>query len=73
MGRDLSIESVLADPMIRAMMRADHVEPQAFERLLRSAAGGVEAGSARVAAGRFGAASLVASQACAALRGVCCA
>ena len=35
---DLTIDDVLADPLILALRRADGVEPQAFEALLRSAA-----------------------------------
>ena len=38
MSPDMTIESALSDPLIRAVMRADRIEPQAFERLLRSAA-----------------------------------
>jgi hypothetical protein len=38
MSRDMTIESALSDPMIRAMLRADKVEPKSFERLLRSKA-----------------------------------
>ena len=37
-SRDLTIESVLEDPMIRAAMRADRVDARDFETLLRSAA-----------------------------------
>ncbi len=43
MSSDMTIESALSDPMIRAIMRADRVEPQAFERLLNSAAKALEA------------------------------
>ena len=43
MSSDMTIESTLADPMIRAVMRADRIEPQAFERLLRSAARSIDA------------------------------
>ena len=32
---DLTIEGALRDPLIAAVMRADHVDPQAFEVLLR--------------------------------------
>lgn len=39
MSSDMTIESALSDPMIRAIMRADRVEAKSFERLLRSAAG----------------------------------
>ena len=37
-SRDLTIDSVLADPMIRAVMRADRVDPVDLERLLRGKA-----------------------------------
>ncbi len=51
MSADLTIDTALADPMIRALMRADHVEPKSFERLLRSKAKVVEhSPRARVAA-----------------------
>ncbi len=45
-SRDLTIDSVLEDPMIRAAMRADRVDARDFERLLRSAAGRLETKSA---------------------------
>jgi hypothetical protein len=35
---DLTISQLLSDPLIRAMMKADHVDLQAFEALLRSLA-----------------------------------
>jgi hypothetical protein len=35
---DLTIEDVLADPMILALRRADGVDPKAFEALLRGKA-----------------------------------
>lgn len=35
---DLTIESAVADPVIGAVMRADRVDPQGFEALLRSKA-----------------------------------
>lgn len=38
MSPDMTIEAALFDPMIRAVMRADRIEPQAVERLLRSKA-----------------------------------
>ena len=37
-GRDLTIEAALADPVIGAVMRADRVDPQRFEALLRTTA-----------------------------------
>jgi hypothetical protein len=42
--RDLSIESVLADPLIRAANKADHVSLQDFERLLRATARDLKTG-----------------------------
>jgi hypothetical protein len=36
--RDLTIETLLADPMIRAANKADHVSLQEFEALLRATA-----------------------------------
>jgi hypothetical protein len=36
--RDLTIENVLNDPMIRAANKADHISLQDFERLLRATA-----------------------------------
>ena len=35
---DLTIDDILADPLILALRLADRVEPQAFEALLRGAA-----------------------------------
>lgn len=35
---DLTVEEVMAEPIVRALMRADHVDPAAFEVLLRSIA-----------------------------------
>ncbi len=35
---DLTLNDVLTDPMIAAAMRADRVDPQGFERLLRRTA-----------------------------------
>lgn len=35
---DLTVEEVMAEPIVRALMRADHVDPTAFEALLRSIA-----------------------------------
>ncbi len=39
---DLTIEDALADPVIGAAMRADHVDPIRFESLLRATAQSVE-------------------------------
>ena len=36
--RDLTIETILADPLIRAANKADHVSLQEFEQLLRATA-----------------------------------
>jgi hypothetical protein len=35
---DLTIEEIMAEPIVRELMRADHVDPAAFEALLRSIA-----------------------------------
>jgi hypothetical protein len=35
---DMTIDAVLHDPVIAAAMRADHVDPRGFERLLRMTA-----------------------------------
>ncbi|HEX4172224.1 MAG TPA: hypothetical protein VHY82_07065 [Acetobacteraceae bacterium] len=35
---DLTVEEIMAEPMVRELMRADHVDPVAFEALLRSIA-----------------------------------
>lgn len=37
-NRDLTLDEVLADPMIGAALKADHVDPRQFETLLRSTA-----------------------------------
>lgn len=34
----LTVQQVMADPIVRDLMRADHVDPAAFEALLRSVA-----------------------------------
>jgi hypothetical protein len=34
-ARELTIEEVVADPIVRDVMRADLVDPDAFETLLR--------------------------------------
>jgi hypothetical protein len=36
--RDLTIDEAVKDPMIRLVMKADGVDPRAFERMLRSLA-----------------------------------
>lgn len=36
--RELTIEEIVTDPIVCDLMRADHVDPDAFETLLRSAA-----------------------------------
>ena len=36
--RDLTIDEAVRDPMIRLVMKADGVDPRAFEKMLRSLA-----------------------------------
>lgn len=36
--KDLTIDEVVKDPMIRMLMKADRVDPRAFETMLRSLA-----------------------------------
>jgi hypothetical protein len=36
--KDLTIDEVVKDPMIRMLMKADRVDPRAFEAMLRSLA-----------------------------------
>jgi hypothetical protein len=36
--KDLTIDEVVKDPMIRMLMKADRVDPRAFEVMLRSLA-----------------------------------
>lgn len=36
--KDLTIEEVVKDPMIRMLMKADHVDPRSFETMLRTLA-----------------------------------
>ena len=50
--RDLTIENVLADPMIRAANKADHISLQDFERLLRATAHELKAETAARSARR---------------------
>jgi hypothetical protein len=38
--RDLTIDEAVRDPMIRLVMKADGVDPRAFETMLRSLADG---------------------------------
>jgi hypothetical protein len=35
---DLTVQQIMAEPIVRDLMRADHVDPAAFEALLRSVA-----------------------------------
>ena len=35
---ELTVQQVMAEPIVRDLMRADHVDPAAFEALLRSVA-----------------------------------
>ncbi len=42
-----SVDELLADSLIQAVMRADHVEPQALRALLKGAAGRLAAGPGR--------------------------
>jgi hypothetical protein len=46
-SRDLTIDAALNDPLIRIMMKADRVNPNELEALLRAAAGRFEAVPAR--------------------------
>jgi len=41
--RDLTIDEAVRDPMIRLVMKADNVDPRAFEAMLRSLADAQEA------------------------------
>jgi hypothetical protein len=36
--RELTVQQVMAEPIVRDLMRADHVDPAAFEALLCSVA-----------------------------------
>jgi len=36
--KDLTIDEAVRDPMIRLVMKADGIDPKAFERMLRSRA-----------------------------------
>ncbi len=44
---DLTIEGVLADPLIGAAMRADRVDPRRFETMLRATARTLDQGRGR--------------------------
>jgi hypothetical protein len=35
---ELTIDEIMTDPMVRDLMRVDHVDPDTFEELLRSLA-----------------------------------
>jgi hypothetical protein len=48
--REPTMREILSDPIVRAVMRADNVDPQALERRLRSVA--AKLASAERAAGR---------------------
>ena len=37
---ELTVEEIVSDPIVRALMEADRVDPEAFEALLRSVASG---------------------------------
>jgi hypothetical protein len=41
---ELTIDEVVKDPMIRMVMKADRVDPRAFEAMLRSLAAAQDAG-----------------------------
>ncbi|RWO80717.1 MAG: hypothetical protein EOS18_12275 [Mesorhizobium sp.] len=49
--KDLTIDEVVKDPMIRMLMQADRVDPRSFETMLRSLADAQ--GSSRKAPPRF--------------------
>jgi hypothetical protein len=42
--KDLTIDEAIRDPMIRLVMKADHIDPRAFEAMLRSMAAAQDAG-----------------------------
>jgi len=44
---ELTIDELLSDPVTRAVMKADRVDPLALEAMLRSMAGTIEQGSDR--------------------------
>jgi hypothetical protein len=43
-----TIGELMADPLTHALMKADHVDAQDFERMLHSVAGRLQAGRARL-------------------------
>lgn len=55
---DATVEDIVTDPIVRALMKADRVDPTAFEALLRSRASKLPAigkgGSVRDGGGRLG-------------------
>ena len=78
-NRDLTLDEALADPMIGAALRADGVDPRAFELLLRSTAQRLDSqrpgarwpDTRRGPASRPGAS--LAARACRPVAGECCA
>ena len=63
-SRDLTIDSALSDPMIRAVMRADRIEARDVEIVLRSAARRLAAAQAPSPAFRLGRACLANASLC---------
>jgi hypothetical protein len=53
---DLTVEELVAEPIVRELMRADHVDPAAFEELLCSIAARSPGRNAQSGARRRGAA-----------------
>ena len=51
---DLTVQQVMAEPIVRDLMRADHVDPAAFEALLRSVAARAPGHSAKAGPQRRG-------------------
>jgi hypothetical protein len=51
---DLTVQQVMAEPIVRDLMRADRVDPAAFEALLRSVARRSPGDAAQPAARRMG-------------------
>jgi hypothetical protein len=49
--RDLTIDEAVRDPMIRLVMKADGVDPRAFETMLRSLADGQRRGTSLLRSG----------------------
>jgi hypothetical protein len=59
----LTVEEVMAEPIVRELMRADHVDPAAFEALLcsiaaRSATRNAQSGASEVGPRGFGQSNL---------------